>query len=176
MKLSDIFLFLIALVAFVFGVNHMVTKRSGRAPINIEKLMDNLKNEQHSELNQALKKVTTTSKKQNTYSVENMYVSKKQHIDFLLSRAEYKSKTCEFIESELNTFDYKSTNYEAMDYLDKLFDSYLKSQKEVLKSIEVFKKLRTDIAGNPRVKNYESQLFQAYPNDAVLIQQNLQAP
>lgn len=176
MRLSDIILFLIALVAFVFGVNHMVTKRSGRAPINIEKLMENLKNEQHSELNQALKKVTTTSKGPNAYSMENMYASKKQHIDFLLSRAEYKSKTCEFIESELKTFDYKSTQYQAMDYLDKLVESYFKSQKEVLKSVEIFKQLQVDLAGNQRVKSYESMLLQAYPNDSALIQQKLQAP
>lgn len=173
MKLSEIILFLMALLAFVFGVNHMVTKKSGRAPIDVEKLMDNLKNEQHSELNQALKKVTSTAKGE-VYSIENQYASKKQHIDFLLSRAEYKSKTCEFIESELQTFDYTTTNYEAMDYLDKLFDAYLKSQKEPLQSVEIYKMLQKNMAAGPRHKSYETMLLQAYPNDQQLIQQKLQ--
>lgn len=173
MRISEIILFILALIAFVFGVNHMVTKKSGRAPINVEKLMDALKNEQHSELNQALKKVTSKAKGE-VYSMENMYASKKQHIEFLLSRAEYKSKTCEFIESELQTFDYKTTNYEAMDYLDKLIDAYLKSQKDVLKSIDILKTLQTNMAGNTRYKSYEAMLYQAYPNDQQIIQQKLQ--
>lgn len=172
MRISEIILFVMAFIAFVFGVNHMVTKKSGRAPIDVEKLMDALKNEQQSELNQALKKVTSKAKGE-VYSMENMYSTKKLHIDFLLSRAEYKSKTCEFIESELQTFDYKTTNYEAMDYLDKLFEAYLKSQKNVIKSVEVFKGLQQNMAGNPRAKSYETMLLQAYPSEQQLIQQKL---
>ena len=174
MKISDIFLFLIAVVLFIFGVNYMVTQKSGKSPIKIENLLVSLKNSQDSELNQALRKVTSKAKENSPKPPSaDLFSGKKEHIDFLLGRPDYKLKACDFIESEFQTFDHKNLSTEALGYLEKIYLAYFVVQKDAEKSAQAFLDLSQKMSGHPLLKLLEQRLMESYPNDKDLIMKKL---
>jgi hypothetical protein len=174
MKISDIFLFLIALVLFVFGVDYMVTQKSGKSPIKLESLLVSLKNSQDSELNQALRKVTSKAKEKSPKLTNtDLFSGKKEHIDFLLGRPDYKLKACDFIESEFQTFDYKNQSTEALGYLEKIYLAYFVVQKDAGKSAQAYLDLTQKMSGHPLLKLLEQRLIESYPNDKDLLMTKL---
>lgn len=175
MKLSDLVLFVLALIAFIFGTNYMISQKSVRPPINVTKLLENLNVDQGSELNQALKKVTSKAKGADL-PIDiggNPYEAKFKYVDFLLTREDFKPKAIEFFESEMKSFDFKNTNVDSRAYLEKVFVSYLKVQKNTLQALAVWVELKKNLEEHPLILDLEPKLLEAFPKDREMLIQKL---
>ncbi|MCB0368581.1 MAG: hypothetical protein KDD45_03835 [Bdellovibrionales bacterium] len=167
MRRGDAVLFILAMMLFLFGLNYMVGKGSGQSPIKVNKLIQTLKLEKDSEFASALRKVTAQSKhapkEESLVLPKDLFSNKLQHIRFLLSRNEYKEKACDFLESEIKTFDFKNQSSQSLNYLSEVYTAYFKVQKDSGKALEAYKTLESQLGNQPLVREVKMKLSNSYP-------------
>lgn len=178
MTKNDLIMFFFGIVIFILGINYLVFQRTGRTPIGIKKLQATFAAKENSELIQSLEKVTSKSKGETAELAKSMFLMKKQHIDFLLNQSESKVKTKEYIESEIATFDYQKLSDDSLSYLEKLFFTYFKVQRDVNLALKQYQfaalGLRSQSGGNEEgLKKIQIHLLNAFPEQKIQLVQKL---
>ncbi|MCK6598942.1 MAG: hypothetical protein L6Q37_11305 [Bdellovibrionaceae bacterium] len=176
MRITDLLLFLCALVGFILGGNYMLTSQLGRSPLKVDKLIESLKKNKDSDLSKALlvvtKKIAVEDKDKimetPTIALDTSYDSRINHLQFLLGVKEYKERAIAYIESEIKSFSLVSISEASLVYLDKLMNSYFEIQGDGAKALIQLQYLKDKLPPESLVqghlKNYEALYFQRYQN------------